>query len=81
MIPIHLKLPGTALPDLEPGQTRIVLAGDGDSEHFLLTLSRHTLLGSAFVALASARIDVVACREDRSDIEEAFVALTGDGGE
>lgn len=29
MIPIHLKLPNAALPELEPGQTRVVLAGDG----------------------------------------------------
>jgi ABC-type multidrug transport system ATPase subunit len=63
------------------GLGTVTLAGDGDSEHFHLELSRHTLLGSAFVALASARIDVVACREDRSDIEEAFVALTEDGKE
>jgi ABC-2 type transport system ATP-binding protein len=63
------------------GLGTVTLAGDGDSEHFHLTLSRHTLLGSAFVALASARIDVVACREDRSDIEEAFVALTSGDGE
>ena len=58
------------------GLGTIVLTGDADSEHFLLDLSRNTLLGSAFVALAAARIDVVACREDRSDIEDAFVALT-----
>ena len=51
--------------------------GDGDdAEHFLLKLGPHALLGSAFVALAAAGIDVVACREDRSDIEDAFVALT-----
>src|SRR5262245_13654360 len=29
MIPIHLKLPHLALPDLQPGQMRLVLAGDG----------------------------------------------------
>ena len=58
------------------GLGTIVLTGDAESEHFLLDLSRNTLLGSAFVALAAARIDVVACREDRSDIEDAFVALT-----
>jgi ABC-2 type transport system ATP-binding protein len=52
--------------------------GDDDAEHFLLTLGPHALLGSAFVALAAAGIDVIACREDRSDIEEAFVALTED---
>ncbi len=50
--------------------------GDDDAEHFLLKLGPHALLGSAFVALAAAGIDVVACREDSSDIEDAFVALT-----
>ncbi len=50
--------------------------GDDDAEHFLLQLGPHALLGSAFVALAAAGIDVIACREDRSDIEDAFVALT-----
>jgi ABC-2 type transport system ATP-binding protein len=52
--------------------------GDDDAEHFLLLLGEHALLGSAFVALAAAGIDVVACREDRSDIEDAFVALTAE---
>ncbi len=55
---------------------RVEPVGEDDAEHFLLMLHQHALLGSAFVALASAGIDVVACREDRSDIEEAFVALT-----
>ncbi len=54
--------------------------GDDDAEHFLLQLGPHALLGSAFVALASAGIDVIACREDRSDIEDAFVALTTEEG-
>ena len=29
MIPIHVKTPATPLPELEPGQMRIVMAGDG----------------------------------------------------
>ena len=36
------------------------------------------MLGDALAALTAAGFAIVACRPDRSEIEEAFLALTGD---
>jgi hypothetical protein len=36
------------------------------------------VLGDALAALALGGVQVLACREERSEIEEAFLALTGD---
>ena len=47
------------------------------SEHFLLSLEEDTVLGEALGALIGARFEVLACRQERSEIEDAFVALTG----
>jgi hypothetical protein len=35
------------------------------------------VLGDALGALIAARFEVLACRQERSEIEDAFVALTG----
>jgi hypothetical protein len=56
---------------VEPG------AGD-DGEHFRLEPVAGVPLGSAIAALADGGVDVLACRQERSEIEEAFLALTGD---
>jgi ABC-type multidrug transport system ATPase subunit len=56
---------------VEPGAT-------GDGEHFRLEPVAGVPLGSAIAALADGGIDVLACRQERSEIEEAFLALTGD---
>jgi ABC-2 type transport system ATP-binding protein len=52
---------------------------DGDGEHLLLVLQGDAVLGDAIATLANAGIKVVACREERSGIEEAFLRLTGAG--
>jgi ABC-2 type transport system ATP-binding protein len=49
-----------------------------DGEHFRLEPVAGVPLGSAIAALADGGIDVLACRQERSEIEEAFLALTGD---
>jgi ABC-2 type transport system ATP-binding protein len=56
---------------VEPG------AGD-DGEHFRLEPGAGIPLGAAIAALADGGVDVLACRQERSEIEEAFLALTGD---
>jgi ABC-2 type transport system ATP-binding protein len=56
---------------VEPGAT-------ADGEHFRLEPVAGVPLGSAIAALADGGIDVLACRQERSEIEEAFLALTGD---
>ena len=45
-------------------------------EHLLLQLREGVVLGTAIAALSTAGVDVVACREERSDVEAAFIALT-----
>jgi ABC-type multidrug transport system ATPase subunit len=54
----------------------IELASD-EPDLFVLDLRADASLGEALAALAGAGVDVVSCREARSEIEEAFVQLTG----
>lgn len=49
-------------------------------EHYLLSLADGIVLGDAIAALASAGVQVLACREERSEIEEAFITLTREEG-
>jgi ABC-type multidrug transport system ATPase subunit len=49
-----------------------------DGEHFRLEPLSGIPLGAAIAALADGGIDVLACRQERSELEEAFLALTGD---
>ena len=51
-----------------------------DSESFGLTLSNDVALGEAIAALTAAGITVTGCRDERPEIEEAFVALTTGSG-
>jgi hypothetical protein len=53
-------------------------AVDGDEQDFLLALEESAVLGEALAALHEARVQVLACREERSDIETAFLELTGE---
>ena len=47
-----------------------------DGEHFVLALNKGAILGEAVGSLAAAGVDVIGCREERSEIEEAFLSLT-----
>jgi ABC-2 type transport system ATP-binding protein len=47
-----------------------------DRDRFVLELREHAVLGDALAALTAAGFPIVACRPDRSEIEEAFIALT-----
>jgi ABC-2 type transport system ATP-binding protein len=61
------------------------LAGRGSAEssggtapgHLTMHLHDNVILGDALAALAAANLQVVACREERSEIEEAFLSLMG----
>jgi ABC-type multidrug transport system ATPase subunit len=46
------------------------------SDHFLVSLSDDSLLGDVVARLVAAKVQVLACRQERSEIEEAFLALT-----
>jgi ABC-2 type transport system ATP-binding protein len=50
------------------------------SEHFLVSLAEESVLGEVMAALTAADVQVLACRQDRSEIEEAFLALTAGEG-
>jgi ABC-2 type transport system ATP-binding protein len=54
------------------------LVGDSSSEHYVLALADEVVLGDALAALSRADIDVLTCREERSEIEQAFLALAGE---
>ena len=54
----------------------IELASD-EPDLFVLDLRPDASLGEALATLAVAGVDVVSCREARSEIEEAFLQLTG----
>jgi ABC-2 type transport system ATP-binding protein len=58
------------------GLGRLTPVGEEDPSHFVLDLEDGVVLGRALAAAQSAGLDVMACREERSDIEAAFIALT-----
>jgi ABC-type multidrug transport system ATPase subunit len=48
-----------------------------DQGHFLIDLRRDITLGQGIGCLTNAGIEVVTCSEERSEVESAFLALTG----
>jgi len=54
------------------------IAGGDGAEHYRLALADDVVLGDALASIAQAGVKVLACREERSEIEEAFLALTGE---
>ena len=53
---------------------------ESDSGHYQLSLRDDAILGEVFASLTSSGIEILACREGRSEIEEALLQLT-DGAE
>jgi ABC-2 type transport system ATP-binding protein len=49
----------------------------GDDGHVVLILREEAVLGEAIAALWAAGVRVLACREERSMVEDAFLRLTG----
>jgi len=49
---------------------------DGGRDHFLLALRADTVLGDALAAIREAGYDLLGCRDERSEVEEAFLTLT-----
>ena len=71
-------------PALEPALRQAVAGGgtiaaldDGDPDDFLLHLSEQAVLGDALAALTAGGIDILGCREERSEIENAYLNLAG----
>ncbi len=61
------------------GTVARITAGPGGPDHFLLAPGERGALGSAIAGLAEAGFEVLACRQERAEIEEAFLALTAEG--
>jgi ABC-2 type transport system ATP-binding protein len=62
------------------GEAGSVLPAGGEAdggEHLLLVLQGDAVLGDVIAAIAAVGIKVVACREERSEIEQAFLRLIG----
>jgi hypothetical protein len=57
----------------------VTRADDGTASDVVLVLEEDAVLSDAITAIAAAGLDVVACREERSVVEEAFLRLTGGG--
>jgi ABC-2 type transport system ATP-binding protein len=69
---------GPALARILADRAVISAASDDDAaEYYTLTLAEGVVLGEALASLTGAGVDVLACREERSEIEEAFLSLTG----
>jgi len=58
------------------GLGRIAPTAEAEGGHYVMALEDGVTLGRALGALMRTGIDVLACREERSDIEEAFLSLT-----
>jgi ABC-type multidrug transport system ATPase subunit len=70
---------GTLEPVLQAalaGIGAISAVADGGTDNFVLSLSEDTQLGDALRSLLDANIQIYACREEQSQIEDAFIRLT-----
>jgi len=71
----------TSVDDLEPAIASfgtLALLEEAGREQYLLRLRNGAVLGDAIASLSSAGRPVLACREARPEIEEAFLTLTGE---
>ncbi len=77
----HVPPAAAALQHALRASAAVLPAGDDNGEHFLVAPHGDTTLGATIAALAGAGYDVLSCRQERSEIEEAFLALSTDEGE
>ena len=67
---------GAALRAAVHGLGTIAPVPHDGGDHHLLSLADSAVLGDAIVRLASAGLTVLACREERPEVEDAFLQLT-----
>ena len=70
-----------ALQQALAGLGAIEAVGDPKAESYLLALAEGAVLGDAIASLSRADFKVIACREERSEIEDAFLEFTKPSGE
>ena len=58
------------------GTASLSPVGDPESEHYVLMLEDGVVLSDALASLAAVDVKIVSCRDERSEIEEAFLLLT-----
>jgi ABC-type multidrug transport system ATPase subunit len=51
-----------------------------DATHFVMSLEDDAVLGDALAAVHAAGFQLLSCRDERSEVEEAFLALTREEG-
>ena len=71
---------GAVAERLLAGRGTLTMLGGGSSADYLLSLGPDAVLGEALAALTQGRMDVLTCHEERSEVEEAFLVLTGEEG-
>ena len=59
------------------GSSGTVVEADHRAGEFVLQLADGVILGDALARLTGAGVELVSCREERPEIEEAFIRLTG----
>ena len=59
------------------GSSGTVVEADHCAGEFVLQLADGVILGDALARLTGAGVELVSCREERPEIEEAFIRLTG----
>ena len=67
--------PSAALETGLAGLGSISQTGD-DATHYLMSLEDGASLGDAFARIRTAGFQLLSCRDERSEVEEAFLALT-----
>jgi ABC-2 type transport system ATP-binding protein len=77
---LHLRNGGdeepAGLEDLLDGMATVLHAPQGGPGHYVLTLADDVVLGDALARLTASQVQVLSCREERSQVEEAFLRLT-----
>jgi ABC-2 type transport system ATP-binding protein len=62
------------------GELARIALTDAANDTYLIALGERATLGDALAALHAAHVQVLACRNERPEVEEAFLALVGEGG-
>jgi ABC-2 type transport system ATP-binding protein len=60
------------------GLAALASADASSSDYYVLSLADGVVLGDALASLIAADVQVLACRDERPEIEDAFLALTED---
>jgi ABC-2 type transport system ATP-binding protein len=60
------------------GRAALTAVGPAERGHYVLSLADGVVLGDAVAVLAREGVPVIACRQDGSEVEQAFLSLVAD---